>query len=111
MQSYLGAQAILVRLGYSPRQYRRFAALMDKYQWPCYPKRIGIRTFWYSSESMITAWELAKAKTAYERLHSERLAGVDRRFKARQRLRKSGSHNSTQSHPPQPVGIYRDPDA
>ncbi|MEE8302379.1 MAG: hypothetical protein V3S24_08090 [Candidatus Tectomicrobia bacterium] len=74
VEIYWGAKQICARVGY--RDHRRLPHLILQYGLPAFrrrnPKRPPYRIY-YSDESMITAWLLARAKLEYERLKAKAL--------------------------------------
>jgi hypothetical protein len=78
MQHYFGAQAIVKRLGLKCAS--RLPELKLRLGVPCFLRsdpRCPWRRLYYSSESMIAAWELAKAKADNERLRTEQEAKTE----------------------------------
>lgn len=91
MQHYWGAKAILSRVGFSPTSFSRFPQLKVDHQIPGFLRRKPktFRTMYYASEAMILGWEMTKAKQCHEQMVAERSAGIDRRYKCREREKKS----------------------
>jgi hypothetical protein len=89
MQHYWGAKAILERVGFSPTSFSRFPQLKRDHQIPGFMRRKpkSFRTMYYASEAMIIGWEMAKSKQCHEQLCAELAAGVDRRYKCRERVK------------------------
>jgi hypothetical protein len=72
MHHYWGAKAIVQRLGLKGAD--RLPHLKLRFGVPCFLRsdpRCPWRRLYYASESMIAAWELAKAKADNERLRAE----------------------------------------
>lgn len=104
MQHYFGVKAILQRIGYSPNNYRRFPHLVQKLSIPCYPAIRNHRRCYMASEVMLSNWELSRAKQTVEQIAANERNGLDRRFKALDRLRRTAPREARQTDTPQPVG-------
>lgn len=81
---YWGARAICDRLGFGST--RRLPQFIERYALPVFPRRKGHRMtkMYYTSESALTAWELANGALYREELKAKRL---EREETARQRQR------------------------
>lgn len=82
MTHYWGAKAIVERLGL--RRASRLPELKLRLGVPCFLRsdpRCPWRRIYYASESMLTAWELAKARADNERLKGE----LDAKAESKQR--------------------------
>ena len=78
MEHYWGAKAIVQRLGY--RDHRHLATLKLKHDLPAFLRpdpRCPWRRLYYSNESLLTLWELAKSKADTERLWAEQEAKAE----------------------------------
>jgi hypothetical protein len=84
MQHYWGAKAILERIGYSPKSYRRFPLMVLHHRIPCYLKQDPQhkRPMYYTNEALIVAGDLQKAKQHYEETKAKYGAGSEFEKKA-----------------------------
>jgi hypothetical protein len=92
MQHYWGAKAILARAGFSPKSYRKFPEYLVRHQIPAFPRRHSHRKpMFYSSEAMMIAWELNKARQFYEDVKAQQEQRLDRRYRCLDRERQTAA--------------------
>lgn len=93
---YWGAKEIVRRLGF--KDSRRLGDLKIRLSVPCFLRpdpRCPWRVLYYASESMLLAWELAKAQADRERLVAQQ---QEKREGQRMGLKGKGTDRLTRAH-------------
>ncbi len=96
---YWGAAAICQRLGWSPRSAGKLPHLIKKYGVPAFlrvdPHNKFKRTY-YSSESMLAAWELASAQLYRRSYRTNRTSSGGRRDGAQATMSDGATRGDTE---------------